>query len=84
MPRRHPGGLAQRIGKAAADFTRLLRSCGIRTPRDAFTEQLTEMEQLLGQDTGARSAMMPEQAQIEVVCDGRMHHSGLPRMTQGL
>jgi FMN reductase len=43
------GGLAERIGKAAADFTRLVRSCGTRMPRDAFAEQLTEMEQLLGQ-----------------------------------
>jgi FMN reductase len=46
------GRLAERIGKAAADFTRLLRSCGTRTPRDAFAEQLTEMEQLLGQTAG--------------------------------
>jgi FMN reductase len=43
------GGLAERIGKAAADFTRLLRSCGTRMPRDAFAEQLTEMENLLRQ-----------------------------------
>jgi FMN reductase len=43
------GRLAERIGKAAADFARLLRSCGIRTRRDAFAEQLAEMEQLLGQ-----------------------------------
>jgi FMN reductase len=43
------GGLAERIGKAAADFTRLVRSCGTRTPPDAFTEHLTEMETLLRQ-----------------------------------
>jgi len=43
------GGLAERIGKAAADYARLLRSCGPRTRRDAFAEQLTEMELLLGQ-----------------------------------
>ena len=47
--RQPSGGLAQRIGKAAADFPRLLRSCGARTRRDVFAEQLTEMEQLLGQ-----------------------------------
>ncbi len=43
------GGLAERIGKAATDFARLLRSCGTRAPRDAFAEQLTEMESLLRQ-----------------------------------
>jgi FMN reductase len=43
------GGLAERISKAAADYTRLLRSCGPRVRRDAFAEQLTEMELLLGQ-----------------------------------
>jgi FMN reductase len=42
------GGLAERISKAAADYTRLLRSCGPRSRRDAFAEQLTEMELLLG------------------------------------
>lgn len=41
-------GLADRIDKAASDFVRMVRSCGTRTRRDAFTEQLTEMEQLLG------------------------------------
>jgi FMN reductase len=46
------GGLAERIGKAAADFTRLVRSCGTRTPPDAFTEHLTEMETLLRQTPG--------------------------------
>ena len=43
------GGLAKRIGKAAADYARLLRSCGPRDRPDAFAEQLTEMELLLGQ-----------------------------------
>jgi FMN reductase len=43
------GGLAERIDKAAADYARLLRSCGPRRRRDAFAEQLTEMELLLGQ-----------------------------------
>ena len=41
-------GLSERITKAAADFTRLLRSCGPRTRRDAFAEQLSEMQRLLG------------------------------------
>jgi FMN reductase len=43
------GGLAERIAKAAADYVRLLRSCGTRVRRDAFDEQLHEMERLLGQ-----------------------------------
>lgn len=46
-------GLSGRIGKAAADFARLLRSCGPRTPRDVVAEELSEMERLLaapGQD----------------------------------
>jgi FMN reductase len=43
------GGLAERIGKAAADYVRLLRSCGPRTRRDAFADELSEMEQLLGE-----------------------------------
>jgi len=50
------GGLAERIGRAAADFTRLLRSCGTRTRRDAFAEQLAEMEQLLGGTAPERNA----------------------------
>ncbi|MBV9060338.1 MAG: NAD(P)H-dependent oxidoreductase [Pseudonocardiales bacterium] len=40
-------GLAERISKAANDFARLLRACGNRTRRDAFTEDLTEMQRLL-------------------------------------
>jgi FMN reductase len=39
--------LSERIGKAAADFARLLRSCGPRTRRDLFAEELSEMERLL-------------------------------------
>ncbi|ONM48996.1 CE1759 family FMN reductase [Nocardia donostiensis] len=39
--------LSERIGKAAADFARLLQACGPRTRRDVFTEELTEMERLL-------------------------------------
>ena len=40
--------LSQRIAKAAADFTRLVRSCGPRTRRDTFAEELAEMQRLLG------------------------------------
>jgi FMN reductase len=39
--------LSARIGKAAEDFTRVLQSCGERTRRDVFTEELTEMQRLL-------------------------------------
>jgi FMN reductase len=40
-------GLSERIGKAADDFARLLQACGPRARRDAFAEELTEMERLL-------------------------------------
>jgi FMN reductase len=40
--------LSDRIGKAAADFARLLLSCGPRIRRDPFAEELSEMERLLG------------------------------------
>ena len=40
--------LSERIGKAAADFARLLRSCGPHIRRDPFAEELAEMERLLG------------------------------------
>lgn len=40
--------LSQRIAKAAADFTRLVRSCGPRIRRDTFAEELSEMQRLLG------------------------------------
>lgn len=40
--------LSERIAKAAADFTRLLRSCGPRIRRDLFAEELSEMQRLLG------------------------------------
>ena len=40
--------LSERIGKAAADFARLLRACGPRIRRDPFAEELSEMERLLG------------------------------------
>jgi len=39
---------SQRIAPAAADFSRLLRSCGSRQRRDVFAEELATMEQLLG------------------------------------
>ncbi len=42
------GGLAERINRAAADFTRLLTSCGPRVRRDPYAEQLSEMRALLG------------------------------------
>jgi FMN reductase len=45
-------GLTERIRKAAADFGRLVRSCGPRMRRDAFGEEVSEMTRLL---TGARS-----------------------------
>jgi FMN reductase len=44
---RGSAGLAQRIGKAADDFARLLQACGHRARRDVFAEELTEMERLL-------------------------------------
>ncbi|MGV0634372.1 CE1759 family FMN reductase [Mycolicibacillus trivialis] len=42
--------LSERIGRAAGDFARLLRACGPRPRRDTFTEDLTEMQRLLGDD----------------------------------
>ena len=48
------GGLAERIDKAAADYVRLVRSCGPRTRRDVYAEELSEMEQLLGSTPPAR------------------------------
>lgn len=45
-------GLSERIGKAAADYTRLLLSCGPRTRRDAFAEELSQMQRLLGNAGG--------------------------------
>ncbi|GGK45051.1 CE1759 family FMN reductase [Nocardia camponoti] len=41
------GGLKARIDKAAADFTRMLTSCGKRRKRDAFTDDLDAMTRLL-------------------------------------
>jgi FMN reductase len=40
-------GLGQRIERAAADFTRLMRSCGSRARRDVFDEEVGEMTRLL-------------------------------------
>jgi FMN reductase len=40
-------GLSERIGRAAADYARLLRSCGPRQRRDVFAEELTAIEGLL-------------------------------------
>ena len=44
-------GLSERIGRASADFARLLRSCGPRQRRDVFAEELTAMESLLQKAT---------------------------------
>jgi FMN reductase len=54
---RRSGALSERINTAARDFARLLSSCGPRTRRDAFADELTEMQRLLGaasrrKDTG--------------------------------
>jgi FMN reductase len=40
--------LGQRIAKAAADYARLMHSCGAHQRRDMFAEELSSMEQLLG------------------------------------
>ena len=42
-----PTGLADRIERAAADFARLMRSCGARQRRDVFDEEVSEMTRLL-------------------------------------
>lgn len=39
--------LAERIGRAGADFVRLLRSCGARVRHDAFDDEVNEMTRLL-------------------------------------
>ena len=39
--------LGQRISKAAADYARLMHSCGAHQRRDMFAEEITSMEQLL-------------------------------------
>jgi FMN reductase len=41
--------LSRRIDRAGEDFARLLSSCGRRVRRDAFAEDLQQMEDLLGQ-----------------------------------
>src|SRR6478736_6500517 len=45
---RGSAALSERIDTAARDFARLLSSCGARTRRDAFADELTEMQRLLG------------------------------------
>jgi FMN reductase len=45
--------LSDRITKAAADFARLLRSCGAHQRRDRFAEEAATMEQLLASAEGA-------------------------------
>jgi FMN reductase len=57
------GGLAERITTAAADYVRLLRSCGPRKRRDVFAEQLSEMEQLLG-SAAPEAAQPPPQRSV--------------------
>ena len=44
---RQDSALGQRISKAAADFARLIHSCGAHQRRDMFAEELVAMEQLL-------------------------------------
>jgi FMN reductase len=51
-------GLAERIQRSASDFVRLITSCGTRTRRDTFNEELTQMTRLL---TGVH----PSDGQIE-------------------
>jgi len=46
--------LSQRITKAAADFSRMLRACGPHQRRDTFAEELASMEKLLGGGAGDR------------------------------
>jgi FMN reductase len=43
-----PSSLGERINKAAIDFARLMRSCGVRKRRDVFSEEVSEMTNLLG------------------------------------
>ncbi len=44
----NPARLSERIAKAAADFARLLRSCGPRSRQDPFADNVREMQRLLG------------------------------------
>ncbi len=52
---RQGSALGQRIAKAAADFARLIHSCGAHQRRDMFAEELSSMEQLLGGPPAQRS-----------------------------
>jgi FMN reductase len=45
---RQGSALSQRIAKAAADYARLVQSCGAHQRRDVFAEELSSMEELLG------------------------------------
>ncbi len=48
-----PGGsLNQRVATAAAGFARLVSSCGTRTPRDPWEDDLSQMRGLLGGQPG--------------------------------
>ncbi len=48
-----PGGsLTQRVATAAAGFARLVTSCGTRTPRDTWDDDLTAIRGLLGGASG--------------------------------
>jgi hypothetical protein len=63
--------LSELLHKAAADFARLVQSCGPRERRDPFAEDLTAMERLLGpsgpmrQDVDAH--VEPERRRDDVV-----------------
>lgn len=50
------GGLSARVDKAAADFVRLLTSCGERHRRDVFAEDLDAMSRLLNGPDRTRRA----------------------------
>ena len=42
--------LSRRVDRAASDFSRLVRSCGVRQRRDAWNDELGAMQRLLGLD----------------------------------
>jgi FMN reductase len=60
--------LSRRIAKAAEDFSRLLRSCGTRTRRDVFAEELNTMQNLLGTSPG-NPPEVPLSSRLEPGCD---------------
>lgn len=51
-PAQEGSALGRRITAAAADYARLVQGCGSHQRRDAFTEELASMEQLLGGSDG--------------------------------